>query len=254
MPSSIPVDVDLNVFKRNRGFTLIELLVVIAIIAVLAALLFPVFSQAKASAKAKTCLSNIREIGLACAMYVSDFDGVYPQTRQFSAQPDVDDLSGAIDEPIYEPAFGPLQGYLGSRNPISRLFVCPQDADPFGQRCFEIDPDSPEVTSYVVNGYFVFGLNESSITNPASTIYSSERRSAAAGDFDPFCDDIYHPWFDINNSLAPGNEMDANFGAVATTRHLGLSNFDFVDGHAKGQHWGDTFSPPRVNEHLIQQP
>lgn len=62
---------------NRRAFTLIELLVVIAIIAVLAAILFPVFSQAKASAKRTECLSNIRQIGLANLMYAGDADETY---------------------------------------------------------------------------------------------------------------------------------------------------------------------------------
>ena len=60
-----------------RGFTLIELLVVIAIIAVLAAILFPVFSQAREKARQTTCASNLKQIGLAVGMYAQDFDSFY---------------------------------------------------------------------------------------------------------------------------------------------------------------------------------
>lgn len=61
----------------KRAFTLIELLVVIAIIAILAAILFPVLSQAREAAKSTTCISNMKQLGLAHLMYKDDYDGVY---------------------------------------------------------------------------------------------------------------------------------------------------------------------------------
>lgn len=61
--------------SRNLGFTLIELLVVVAIIAILAAILFPVFSQAREKARQVSCLSNMRQIATAARMYMSDYDG-----------------------------------------------------------------------------------------------------------------------------------------------------------------------------------
>jgi prepilin-type N-terminal cleavage/methylation domain-containing protein/prepilin-type processing-associated H-X9-DG protein len=64
--------------RRNRGFTLIELLVVIAIIAILAAILFPVFARAREAARKATCLSNLKQIALACLMYAQDYDEVLP--------------------------------------------------------------------------------------------------------------------------------------------------------------------------------
>ncbi len=65
-------------WHQDRGFTLIELLVVIAIIAILAAILFPVFSRAREKARAASCTSNLHQIGLALSMYVSDWDELYP--------------------------------------------------------------------------------------------------------------------------------------------------------------------------------
>lgn len=62
----------------RRGFTLIELLVVIAIIAILAAILFPVFARARAKAKQSQCLSNVKQMQLGMIMYASDYDGVNP--------------------------------------------------------------------------------------------------------------------------------------------------------------------------------
>jgi prepilin-type N-terminal cleavage/methylation domain-containing protein len=62
----------------RKAFTIIELLVVIAIIAILAAILFPVFAQAKAAAKATSCVSNLRQLSTGMAMYTNDFDDCYP--------------------------------------------------------------------------------------------------------------------------------------------------------------------------------
>jgi prepilin-type N-terminal cleavage/methylation domain-containing protein len=67
---------------RRRGFTLIELLVVIAIIAILAAILFPVFARAREAARKTTCISNLKQIGLGVMMYVQDYDEVFPIANQ----------------------------------------------------------------------------------------------------------------------------------------------------------------------------
>lgn len=61
----------------RRGFTLIELLVVIAIVAILAAILFPVYSRAREKARATTCISNMKQQGLAMLQYVNDYDGFF---------------------------------------------------------------------------------------------------------------------------------------------------------------------------------
>lgn len=65
--------------KRTHGFTLIELLVVIAIIAILAAILFPVFAKAREKARQTSCLSNMKQVMLGCVMYRSDYDGKLPR-------------------------------------------------------------------------------------------------------------------------------------------------------------------------------
>lgn len=70
---------------RRAGFTLIELLVVIAIIAILAAILFPVFAQARESARKTSCASNMKQVGLGILQYNTDNDGAFPQYLQYGA-------------------------------------------------------------------------------------------------------------------------------------------------------------------------
>ena len=67
--------------SNRRAFTLIELLVVIAIIAILAAILFPVFAQARDKARSASCLSNEKQLGLAFMQYVQDYDEAFPMTN-----------------------------------------------------------------------------------------------------------------------------------------------------------------------------
>lgn len=85
--------------RVRRAFTLIELLVVIAIIAILAAILFPVFAQAREQARTASCLSNLKQIGLAFKMYAGDYDeefpmGTYPGPRNWEVNPDLEGGSG----------------------------------------------------------------------------------------------------------------------------------------------------------------
>jgi prepilin-type N-terminal cleavage/methylation domain-containing protein len=70
----------MKVVKDSRlGFTLIELLVVIAIIAILAAILFPVFSRARDKAQQAACISNLKQVGQAMGLYVDDYDETFPR-------------------------------------------------------------------------------------------------------------------------------------------------------------------------------
>src|SRR5690348_3318138 len=120
------------------GFTLIELLVVIAIIAILAALIFPVFSRAKATAKKTSCLSNMRQIGLAGTMYLTDYDGSYPQSKRTTSQPEIDDADGGFEEPSLGSPFEMLFPYIGAGGhrigeKLDRglIYACPTDSDAF---------------------------------------------------------------------------------------------------------------------------
>src|SRR4051812_11103171 len=101
-----------GVMTVRRGFTLIELLVVIAIIAILAAILFPVFARARENARRTSCLSNEKQIGLALNMYTQDYDEKLP----LYVFPD------AAQAVLYVWS-SPLVPYIKSK----QVFVCPSD-------------------------------------------------------------------------------------------------------------------------------
>jgi prepilin-type N-terminal cleavage/methylation domain-containing protein/prepilin-type processing-associated H-X9-DG protein len=101
---------------KPRVFTLIELLVVITIIAILAAILFPVFAQARERARAVACLSNTKQIGTALMMYTQDYDELYPAAN--AAVPPIN--NGAL-------ATIPIDGQLGPYLKNDQVWACPSD-------------------------------------------------------------------------------------------------------------------------------
>lgn len=103
---------------RRSGFTLIELLVVIAIIAILAAILFPVFAQAREKARGISCISNMKQIGLALVMYTQDYDGSYPV-------PDDNNLNSVTPPDIY------AEGYDGHGSYVNGLITVGTQLDPY---------------------------------------------------------------------------------------------------------------------------
>jgi prepilin-type N-terminal cleavage/methylation domain-containing protein/prepilin-type processing-associated H-X9-DG protein len=107
---------------RQRAFTLIELLVVIAIIAILAAILFPVFAQARDKARQATCVSNMKQIGLAMNMYLQDYDETFP-ILPWDGQ-----AFGPSDSP--NPNYMTRFTWISQYNPYikgNRVWVCPSD-------------------------------------------------------------------------------------------------------------------------------
>src|SRR5262249_7484496 len=129
IPREIPFTCKEHSMSSNRrGFTLIELLVVIAIIAVLAAILFPVFAQAREKARQASCLSNMRQVGTALRMYMSDYD----ETLFFRTSSNVDSTRAHVAIPRTHPDFNALQWWnvLMPYIKNKQIFTCPSDAGP----------------------------------------------------------------------------------------------------------------------------
>ena len=223
-------------FSLKRAFTLIELLVVIAIIAILAAILFPVFAQAKEAAKKTQCLSNGKQIGTALIMYLSDNDDKYPQEHPGTANPVLDDSTGQLEAEDYGSPFDKLLPYVASTNSAKTgLYLCPTDSDPHGLKlldvagnCIGSSPLAPppgNLNSYMLNAYFLFGATETQLVQPSRTIYIAERRET-------FCDVHFHPWFSEIEIPIGANDL-VNPIAIAFVRHTKGSNGFYADGHAK---------------------
>lgn len=129
------------VYVHRRAFTLIELLVVIAIIAILAAILFPVFAQAREKARAITCVSNEKQIGLAFMLYVQDYDETFPmQEYDMSGAPACDDGTAVLWTTLLYPYIknggtSKMGGSSGFQNTQitygpSGVYMCPSFPDP----------------------------------------------------------------------------------------------------------------------------
>lgn len=118
-------------FKKRMGFTLIELLVVIAIIAILAAILFPVFSKARRSAQASNCESNLKQIGNAIKMYLGDWDDTYPTNRNIQsngtlstiqAEANLSQQDPKTGDPLTDPNTGAPYKFTYSINWVEALY------------------------------------------------------------------------------------------------------------------------------------
>ena len=143
-PSSCPSFI-LDPLSR-RAFTLIELLVVIAIIAILAAILFPVFSRAKEAAKKASCLSNMKQIGLAVEMYLGDYDDRLPDRRDLKSS-----LPGGFRPWTTWPPSDPRSGWavlvLRPYTKNDQIWLCPTRFAP-GQVQVEQETGDGSTTNY----------------------------------------------------------------------------------------------------------
>jgi len=220
--------------QLSRGFTLIELLVVIAIIAILAAILFPVFAQARAAARKITCTSNVRELTTAYLMYAQDYDETWITTGKGYANPTGcnDDSNDANDANYL------VQPYVKNFN----IFYCPERTMiQIPNACGTLD-SSCRLIGYGMNygpyhnraGYGVFHISTALTKGnmwegcrhyfPGRTFaeYVSPAELVAMIDTNDDAQYTNAP-YDQNQTSSPLSEI----------RHSGRYSVSFVDGHAK---------------------
>lgn len=190
-------------FTTRRGFTLIELLVVIAIIAILAAILFPVFARARAKSQQTQCLSNIKQLGTATIMYASDYDQLLPQwvdTANQAAKPSPETACLTWDTAI-EP-------YTKSQ----QILVCPNNCMNSGGN----------IRGYAMPRY-VSGAGAEQLPAPTATVLLTEKGYFGIG-----------YWSDaaMESFYQMGNNVKYPEG-TKNMPHNGGKNFVFADGHAK---------------------
>jgi len=231
--------------RLRRGFTLIELLVVIAIIAILAAILFPVFQKVRENARRAACLSNEKQLGLAIMQYLNDSDEHYPAKGQVSA-------SGA-----YRSWRQVIYSYVKSTG----VYHCPSNSSATGDQSAN-DSGWPAIAPGLVNDYacsyipqdygqpaykgsglFVWdqkagdpntipGIAESEVDKPAQCIAIVENTE-------------YHWEYSVSKPTFTG----------IFAGHARTGNFIFADGHAKAMRLsatinecpGDTCTPKQTN-------
>lgn len=223
--------------QRSTGFTLIELLVVIAIIAILAAILFPVFAQAREKGRAISCLSNARQLGLANYMYIEDND----ETLPFA----VASLSSTVVETVYDEIYP----YMKNAN----ILQCPDAPQALAANALIqivttilgnhgwVVPGNYQYFSYVFNyrvfevGPLIFDGVVLNLIGPPTTLAQYPYPADQPVFYDGYIG--YTGGVNIYLPIAP--------------RHTNTANVAYLDGHAKVFHMIQNPDPTQYDSTLV---
>jgi prepilin-type N-terminal cleavage/methylation domain-containing protein/prepilin-type processing-associated H-X9-DG protein len=196
--------------RKQAGFTLIELLVVIAIIAILAAILFPVFASAREKARQTACTSNVKQLGLAIAQYEQDYDEMVPSGNN---------------------SWGSGYGWAGdiySYVKSAQVYVCPDDPNPADFISYGYNSN---LVGYAPGGAFSIPINLAQMVAPSSTVLIFEVMNCngtgdtvqgeALGD---------KQWSPAGNGMDRGNTLNGANAATTVTTGNSSTKLKFATG------------------------
>jgi prepilin-type N-terminal cleavage/methylation domain-containing protein/prepilin-type processing-associated H-X9-DG protein len=203
---------------QRAGFTLIELLVVIAIIAILAAILFPVFAQAREKARQTTCLSNQKQLGTAMSMYLQDYDERYPNWRTV--------VPKSADNPNAKITWVEnMQPYCKNKN----IWICPSDNIAAEAKALGLGGGTVAQNSYWLNAYIFRWSGNAPNWPPSVTLAEINYPATSIVYCDGPVNDGQHVW--------PGPPVEwcgtAPACVASQQRHSGGINFSFADNHSR---------------------
>jgi prepilin-type N-terminal cleavage/methylation domain-containing protein/prepilin-type processing-associated H-X9-DG protein len=208
--------------EKRKAFTLIELLVVIAIIAILAAILFPVFAQAREAARKASCQSNLKQIGNAWMMYVQDYDEKAClntwNSRTFGDQPELPPATGVLQ------VFGQrLQPYLKNYQVLN----CPSASLPWVTQDTQEQPPVNIRGSYAMHSYGHWAMAEIEFPAEFFLVWDTTGRNVANGGQ---CGSDSNAWIGSENIVGYYNWTKNGCFAA---RHMDQINMLFADTHVK---------------------
>ena len=237
-----------------KGFTLIEWLVVIGIIAILAAILFPVFAQAREKARQTSCLSNCKQLGTALQLYVDDFDETYPPKTSTVAA----DMPTDTSYPCYKFSGYWVDFWFGggqSRTWMDSIFPYVKNINMF--KCPSGSKKGPGYGfSTCMQGLYSNSGDTNSWTAPTISMIKSTSETVCFADAsraNDLCIVGIQPSYFWTESMLTERGVEDYFQTVAgyqsALRHNGGANFTLADGHAKYYKLGQ--GPIQQNDNLF---